>query len=90
MHRQPLTSVIAAQWGMAHRRDQTDLLPALQMPSLIIVGEEDMITPPSSAEVMAARLAQATLVRIPNAGHMAPVEQPDAVNKAIGEFVVPL
>jgi len=86
MRRQPVDAVIAAQWAMAHRRDQTDLLPSLQMPALIVVGEEDMITPPASAEAMAARLANHKLVRIPNAGHMAPVEQPEMVNRAIGDF----
>ena len=90
MRRQRVDAVVAAQWAMAHRRDQTDLLPSLQMPALIVVGEEDLITPPTSAEAMAARLANQRLVRIPNAGHMAPVEQPDAVNKAIGDFVAQL
>jgi 3-oxoadipate enol-lactonase len=75
--------VIAALDAMARRPDSTDLLPTLTIPVLILVGEEDPITPPSDSEKMAAAIPNATLARIPNAAHLANVEQASEVNRVV-------
>jgi len=76
-----------ALWGMAKRRDQTDLLPELRVPVLIVVGAEDGITPPSVALKMQSLMPQGMVVQIAGAGHMSPMEQPAAVNRAIETFL---
>jgi pimeloyl-ACP methyl ester carboxylesterase len=86
MSRQSPTAVIAAQTAMSRRHDQTDLLPQLNLPTLIIAGAQDAVSPPSVAQAMAAKLPHCRLVEIPNAGHMTPLEAPEAVADAIRDF----
>ena len=86
MERQSPTAVIVAQSAMANRRDQADLLPQLKLPTLIIVGEKDIMTPPSAARAMHAAIPGSQLIEIPDAGHMSPMENPPAVNAALREF----
>ena len=69
--------------AMATRPDSSSLLPQIRVPALIVVGDQDTITPPSDAERMARAIPGAKLVTIPNAGHLANYEQPEAVNAAI-------
>jgi len=73
--------------GMAERRDQTELLPSIKVPTLVVVGVEDTITPPSDAEAMAAKIAGARLVRIEGASHMSNVERPEEFNRALADFL---
>jgi pimeloyl-ACP methyl ester carboxylesterase len=80
-------AVAGALRGMARRPDRTEELSKIIAPSLIVVGEDDAITPPSAARVMHDRLPQSTLATIPNAGHLAPVENPAEVNRVILEFL---
>jgi 3-oxoadipate enol-lactonase len=79
--------MIAALKAMAERADSSAVLPAIDVPALIVVGEEDTITPPSDAERMAQAMPQARVVRIPGAAHLANVEKAEEVNRAIGAFV---
>lgn len=90
MDNQSPAAIIAAQSAMAKRRDQSDLLPELKTPVLIIVGAEDAITPPSVALAMQSHMPHAMVVQIVSAGHMAPMEQPDAVNGAMRAFLATL
>ena len=83
----PPAGVAAASRGMAERRDVTSLLPSIDLPVLAIVGESDAITPPEEMRSLAEAIPAAEFVQIANAGHMAPLEQPDAVNMAIAEFL---
>src|SRR5579864_5870754 len=69
------------------RPDATPLLPAIRVPTLILVGEEDALTPPSAAEEMRARIAGAELVRIPGAGHLSNIDQPEIFNDALARFL---
>jgi pimeloyl-ACP methyl ester carboxylesterase len=80
-------AVAGAQRAMAARPDSSDLLATLDIPTLVIVGEQDALTPPAEADKMAAALPQAQLVRISGAGHLSPLEQPEAVNQAIKTFM---
>ena len=67
--------------------NHTDLLPTIQVPTLVVVGEADVVCPPSEAEVLTALVPNASLVTIPNAGHLANREQPAAFNRAVGDFL---
>ena len=81
------TAIAAAHRGMAVRPDVTSALPGLRVPTLIIVGEHDAISPPAEMKAIAEALPNARFAVIPDAGHMAPMENPVAVNLAIREFL---
>jgi pimeloyl-ACP methyl ester carboxylesterase len=85
--RQPPQAIAAAQRGMARREDVTARLPSIACPSLVIVGAEDAISPPKEMREMARSLPAARFVEIPHAGHMSPVENPDAVTEALRNFI---
>lgn len=76
--------------GMAARPDSSPLLPTINVPTLVLVGEEDMLTPPAEAEAMARSIPGAKLVKIPAAGHLSNLEQPAAFTAAVEEFLARL
>ena len=75
---------------MMHRPDSTALLPQITVPTLVIVGEEDELTPPEDSRRIAEAVPGATLVTIPGAGHLSNLEQPDAFNAALTAFLAKL
>lgn len=77
----------AALRGMALRSDSKDVLKACTVPSLVVVGEEDALTPPVKAEEMAALLPHSKLVKIAQSGHLSNLERPDEFNRALTEFL---
>jgi pimeloyl-ACP methyl ester carboxylesterase len=79
--------VAAAQRAMAGRPDSTGTLAGMQCPVLVIVGEEDGLTPPAESEKMAKTAKGAKLVRVPAAGHLANIENPEPFNAALTEFM---
>ncbi len=79
--------IAAALRGMAEREDVSGRLAEFDLPTLVICGEHDAITPPEEMRMVAAGLPQATFALIPEAGHMAPLEQPAAVNRALRAFL---
>ncbi len=79
--------VAAAQRGMARRPDSTSTLATITCPTLVVVGAQDALTPPAESEKMAKAVKGAKLVKIPNAGHLSNVENPEAFDKALAEFV---
>ena len=79
--------VAGAARGMAVRIDQSDLLPSIAVPTLIVVGEQDAITPPVDAEAMAAAIYNSTLVKIPEASHLSNLDKPDEFNTALIDFL---
>lgn len=83
----PRAGVAAALRGMAERPDFTAELSKIDVPTLIICGEEDAIAPVAEMKSIAEAIPTAKFVAIQNAGHMAPLEKPDEVNTAIREFV---
>ncbi|GIX02162.1 MAG: alpha/beta hydrolase [Thermogutta sp.] len=83
----PPEGVAAAALGMAERPDSTDLLPALSCPTLVLVGQFDAISPPEEMEAIARAIPQSQFVVVPDAGHLAPMEQPDRVTQAIREWL---
>jgi pimeloyl-ACP methyl ester carboxylesterase len=79
--------IAAASLGMAERPDATPLLPNIETPSLLIVGEDDGISTPKEMQTIADAMPNARLEVIPEAGHMSPLENPESVNTAIREFL---
>jgi len=79
--------VIAALEAMADRPDSMKTLENIKVPTLIVVGEHDQITPPDAAREMAARCPAARLLVVPGAGHMTPVEAPDAFAEALRTYL---
>ncbi len=79
--------IAAAALGMAERPDSTQLLSSVDLPALLIVGEDDRISTVEEMRGIADAMPQAELVVVPAAGHMAPLENPGLVNTAIREFL---
>ncbi|MCP2252418.1 Pimeloyl-ACP methyl ester carboxylesterase [Prauserella aidingensis] len=75
-----------AQRAMAARPDSTETLRGADVPALVIVGERDGLTPPDAARSMAEVLPSGRLETIPDAGHLTPLEAPDAVAAAITDW----
>lgn len=79
--------IAAAQRGMAARPNVNALLPTIQVPTLILVGEQDAISPPAEMKSIADAIPGAEYAVVPRAGHMTTMEEPDAVNEALLRFV---
>src|SRR5437764_2956996 len=79
--------IAAASRGMAQRADSTDLLAAITCPTLVIVGEQDVLTPPNVVQDYASNIPNAQFVVIPNAGHLSNLEQPEAFLQALSGFL---
>jgi pimeloyl-ACP methyl ester carboxylesterase len=79
--------IAAASRGMGQRADSTDLPASIACPTLVIVGEQDALTPPSVAQEYTAQIPGSQLVVITNAGHLSNLEQPEAFLQAIEGFL---
>lgn len=79
--------VAASQRGMAERKDYSHLMTDIQIPTLVIVGSEDQLTPPDVMKTMSSQIPAATYFEIPSVGHMTPMEAPDAVNQRMEQFL---
>jgi 3-oxoadipate enol-lactonase len=87
MARAPVAGVIGALGAMKERADATALLPTIDIPALVVVGQEDELTPPSAARALADAIPSAALTIIPSAGHLSPLEAPTAVSRVLAEFL---
>lgn len=83
-------SIAASQLAMAARPDSTPMLPGVAKPTLVLVGESDAISPAAEMQTIADAIPSARFVEVSGAGHMAPVEKPEAVNDALREFAASL
>jgi pimeloyl-ACP methyl ester carboxylesterase len=79
--------VAAAARGMALRGDSTDLLTHISVPTLVLVGDLDLITPTTDARAMAALIPDAQLELITEAGHLSNLEQPEAFTGTVARFL---
>lgn len=77
----------AALEGMAIRQDQTSFLSQITVPTLIMVGSEDAITPPADAELMHREIAGSRLEIINGAGHVVNLEKPEEFNATVASFL---
>lgn len=82
----PASGYLAALEAMKHRPDSTPELARIAVPTLVVVGAEDVLTPPSIARAMHAAIPGAALVELPGAGHLANLEEPAAFNEALVSF----
>ncbi|VTS04038.1 alpha/beta fold hydrolase [Tuwongella immobilis] len=76
--------------GVRALRDRIDSTPSLgqiTVPTLVVVGSEDAITPPANAEKLAAGIPNATLMTIPKVGHLSHLENPAAFNAIVADFL---
>jgi 3-oxoadipate enol-lactonase len=80
-------SIVGASEAMMNRSDATGSLATIDVPTLIIAGEEDVLTPPKESRAMHAAIAGSRLEIIPGAGHVSNVERPAAFNKVLTEFL---
>ena len=69
------------------RVDSTPLLDTIHVPTLIVVGEQDTITPPALSEQMSKSIKGSEYIVIPNAGHLSNLEEPEAFNAALARFL---
>ena len=69
------------------RPDSTPLLSSMHVPTLILVGSEDTVTPPAAAEELHRGIAGSELIVIPEAGHLTNLEQPELFNGAVARFL---
>jgi pimeloyl-ACP methyl ester carboxylesterase len=79
--------IAGALRGMALRPDSTDLLAQITIPTLLAVGEHDTLTTPDEMRAMHEAIAGSTLVEIPHAAHLSNLENPQAFNQALVEFL---
>ena len=87
----PVAGIVGALGAMRDRPDSTPLLAELDgLPTLVMVGDEDEVTPPAQAKVMADAIPGANLVVIRSAGHLAPLERPTETTDAILAFLASL
>ena len=80
----------AALLGMATREDQTDLLRQIRVPTLILVGREDPITPVQDSQLMHELIDGSRLIILEDAAHVANLEQPDSFNGLLRSFLAKL
>ena len=82
-----VAGIAAVQRGMAARPDSVADLKTMSVPTLVLVGTEDTVTPLSEAELMQREIPHSRLAVIPRAGHCAVFEQHEAAGKTIRGFL---
>ena len=80
-------AVVAGLVALRDRPDARPGLAAIDVPTLVMVGDEDTVTPRSAAEELAAGIRGAKLVVLPKSGHLSNLETPDAFNTAVLDFL---
>jgi pimeloyl-ACP methyl ester carboxylesterase len=73
--------------GLAARADSTETLREIRVPTLVLCGVEDTITPPAESEAMHAAIGGSRLAIVPRAGHLANLESPDDVSRLLVGFL---
>lgn len=87
MKRMPVEAVIAVQQGLMERPDSMPTLRGISVPVCVIAGGEDQGSTPTEMHVIAEQVAGAEFHLLPNAGHYAPMEQPEKVARILAEFL---
>ncbi len=78
---------IRQQQAIMARPDSRPGLKAIGCPTLVLVGDDDRLTPPELSREMASAISLARLVVVPDSGHLSTMEQPEAVNRALIEWM---
>ena len=84
---QRVECIVAAIEAMMARPDSTPDLPRISCPALVVVGDEDELTPPADAEKMQNHISRSRLVVLPEAGHLSNLEAPDGFTLAVSDFL---
>lgn len=79
--------IAAALRGMGLRSDSSDLLPHISIPALLLVGEQDRLSPPAEMRTLQQNIPGSELVEIPGAGHISNMENPAAFNAVLRTFL---
>ncbi|MBI5552725.1 MAG: alpha/beta fold hydrolase [Desulfobacterales bacterium] len=79
--------ILSRQFKAIQDFDVYDRLPAIQAPTLVVASTGDVLIPPGNSEILAARIPNARMVAIPGGGHQILVEQPEACNRAVVDFL---
>jgi len=82
--------IVGALEAMMARVDSTDTLATIDVPTLVVVGGEDVLTPPSEAEILHEAIRGSRLEVIQHAGHVSNMERPAAFNHVLTEFLASL
>lgn len=85
-HNNP-NGIAGALRGMALRSDSTELFSQIKVPTLLLVGDQDSLTPPSEMQSMREAIAHSDMIVIPGAGHISNLENPTAFNVALRDFL---
>jgi pimeloyl-ACP methyl ester carboxylesterase len=84
----PPRVVDAALDAMMRRADSSADLPRISCATLVMVGDQDAVTPPAEADAMHRAIERSVLVTLPDAGHLSNLEQPDAFSRALADFLL--
>jgi 3-oxoadipate enol-lactonase len=79
--------VAQVQRGMAARPDSVDLLKTINVPTLLVTGDDDILTGANEAELMSQHISNSQLRVIPKAGHYSPWEQPEDAGRILRQFL---
>jgi pimeloyl-ACP methyl ester carboxylesterase len=79
--------IAAVQRGMAERPDSMPTLKSIDVPTLLLVGDEDVVTPRAEMEQIHRNIRGSQMRGIPQAGHYSPFERPEDVHRAMREFL---
>ncbi|MBC8048253.1 MAG: alpha/beta hydrolase [Fimbriimonadaceae bacterium] len=87
MQQQTALAMMSATAALAMRTNTKESLKEINIPALILVGEEDVITPPSASETLHNNIANSEMQIIKNAGHLSNFENPEDFNAALSQFL---
>lgn len=87
MRKMSAENVAQVQRGMAERPDSVETLKTMNVPTLLVTGDEDILTGVNEAELMRQHIAGSQLRVIAKAGHYSPWEQPEEVGRLLRQFL---
>ena len=82
--------IAAALLAMRDRPSRLEELPAIQCPTIVLVGAEDTLTPPVESASMAEIIPGARYEQVEGAGHLSNMEKPEAFNGLVRDFIAPI
>ncbi|MCU0579549.1 MAG: alpha/beta hydrolase [Desulfobacterota bacterium] len=85
--KQTPVQIIYNDFQACNRFDRSENVGTITLPTLILVGEQDVMTPPAFAEDLQKQILNSKLVQVPGAGHLVMLEKPREVNQAMEDFV---
>jgi pimeloyl-ACP methyl ester carboxylesterase len=80
-------TLVGALIALSERTEMCNTLPKISVPALIVCGDEDALTPVAQSEFLREQIPLATFKRIPDAGHLSNLEQPDVFNQHVQDFI---